>query len=58
MPSPHDGNQPPSALPPNIVRFHDWHYVCTGSFAWVGPGGDAHLPFHPRAAAVLSFCAA
>jgi len=40
MPSPLHGLRPPYTLPSNIVYFHDWRYVATGSFSWDGPGGE------------------
>jgi hypothetical protein len=39
MPSPLHGLRPPYNLPSNIVCFHDWRYVDTGGFAWLGPDG-------------------
>lgn len=27
-------------MPSNVVYFHDWRYVDTGSFAWLGPDGQ------------------
>ncbi len=40
MPSPFHGNRPPFALPSNIVYFHDWRYVNTGSFSWIAQDGS------------------
>lgn len=40
MPSPFHGLRPPYTLPSNIVYFHDWRYVDTGGFAWVGENGE------------------
>ena len=40
MPSPYHGLTPPFQLPSDIVYFHDWRYVDTGGFRWVGPDGQ------------------
>jgi len=40
MRSPYHGVSPPFTLPSNIVYFHDWRYVDTGSFAWLGSDGE------------------
>ncbi len=40
MINPYHGLRPPYTLPSNIVYFHDWRYVNTGDFAWVGPNGE------------------
>ena len=42
MPSPLHGLRPPYSLPSNIVYFHDWRYVNTGSFAWLDDEGGSH----------------
>jgi len=41
MISPFHGNRPPFRLASNIVYFHDWRYVHTGGYAWVGQGGES-----------------
>jgi len=38
--SPYHGLTPPYTLPSNIVCFHDWRYVDTGGFRWLGPDGQ------------------
>lgn len=40
MVSPYRGLEPPYDLPSNIVYFHDWRYVNTGGFAWLGPNKE------------------
>ncbi|MBI4025286.1 MAG: hypothetical protein HY360_09925 [Verrucomicrobia bacterium] len=40
MKSPFFNIQPPYQLPSNIVYFHDWRYVNTGGYAWLGPKGE------------------
>ena len=34
MPSPYHGIHPPFRLPSNVVLFHDWRYVNTGTVRW------------------------
>ncbi|MBI4024723.1 MAG: hypothetical protein HY360_07050 [Verrucomicrobia bacterium] len=40
MKSPYFNIQPPYRLPSNIVYFHDWRYVNTGGYAWLGPKAE------------------
>ncbi len=58
MISPFHGNNYPFELPSNIVYFHDWRYVNTGGYCWVGsneeplplfmsdPVPPAHYQYH------------
>ena len=39
MPSPYHGIRPPYTLPSDVVFFHDWRYVDTGSFSWQDENG-------------------
>jgi hypothetical protein len=41
MQSPFFNLRPPYTLPSNIVYFHDWRYVNTGAYAWLGPNGES-----------------
>jgi hypothetical protein len=40
MKSPYHNLLPPYRLRSNIVFFHDWRYVNTGAYAWLGPKGE------------------
>lgn len=40
MISPQHGNRPPFVLPSNVVYFHDWRYVNTGGYRWIGEDGS------------------
>ncbi len=39
MLSPLDGWQPPYELASDIMYFHDWRYIHTGGYSWLGPDG-------------------
>ena len=47
--SPLYGLQEPFTLRSNIVYFHDWRYVFTGSFGWASPDGQEVAAMGPGA---------
>jgi len=48
MRSPLYGLEPPFTLRSNIVYFHDWRYVSTGGFGWLGPAGNQVVKMGPE----------